>query len=64
MAAGEASGDICSLLGLELVCVVPAGWPRIWLDGVDSVDYQREERGSGAGVEDGWEEEEGGLACN
>lgn len=28
MAAGEASVDICSLLGLEMVCVVPVGWPR------------------------------------
>ena len=25
MAAGEASVDICSLLGLAMVCVVPAG---------------------------------------
>jgi len=37
MAAGEASGDICSLLGLELICVVPAGFPAgkpwSWLEG-------------------------------
>ena len=58
MAAGEASGDICSLLGLELVCVVPAGFPAGrpsslagGLDGVDGVDYQREassRRGTGS----------------
>ena len=27
MAAGEASVDICSLLGLEMVCVVPVDFP-------------------------------------
>jgi len=37
MAAGEASVDICSLLGLELVCVVPVDFPvgrrGFWLGG-------------------------------
>jgi hypothetical protein len=50
MAAGEASVDICSLLGLEIVCVVPVGWPRVWAGGSSSagmedwggVDDQRE----------------------
>lgn len=32
MAAGEASVDICSLLGLEMVCVAPVGWPWVWLE--------------------------------
>ncbi len=38
MAAGEASVDICSLLGLEMICVVPVGWPRIWAGEVECWD--------------------------
>ena len=59
MAAGEASGDICSLLGLELICVVPAGFPAgkpwSWLEGWMEwmVLITSGKRGSGAGSRGG-----------
>lgn len=62
MAAGEASVDICSLLGLELVCVVPVDFPcwqaRVWLEGwraewivlITSGKQQSVAEGGGPGV--------------